>query len=109
MNPVVVVHLFAAALAISLAIPLIRRRVKMNPWYGVRIPAAFASEASWFEINRHGGWLLLAWGAALAATAAVGAFLPRRDWVAYDWTALAVVMVGLAAVIGLILRRARKA
>jgi hypothetical protein len=108
MNPVVIVHLLAAILTIAAAVPLIQGKVKMNPWYGVRIPAAFESEERWFEINRYGGRLLFAWGVAIAGTALVGAFLERRTWVAYDWTALAIIMGGLALVVVLIFQHARK-
>ena len=79
----------------------------MNRWYGVRIREAFVSEERWFEINEYGGRLLLIWSLAIAATAAVGAFLPSRDWVAYDWAALVVVLGGLALVMALIHQHAR--
>jgi hypothetical protein len=107
-NPVVIVHLLAAVAAVAAAVPLIQGKVKMNPWYGVRIPAAFESDERWFEINRHGGRLLFAWGVAIAVTALVGAFLKRRAWVTYDWTALVIIMGGLALVVAQIYRHARK-
>jgi hypothetical protein len=44
----------------------------------------------------------------IAGTALVGAFLERRTWVAYDWTALAIIMGGLALVVVLIFQHARK-
>jgi hypothetical protein len=108
MNPVVIVHLLVAGMAVLTAVPLIARRVKMNQWYGVRISAAFVSEERWFEINHYGGRLMLVWGLVIAATAAVGAFLPRKDWAAYDWASLVVVLGGLAIVIALICRHARE-
>lgn len=98
MNPVVVIHFLAAALVIVAAVPLIRRKVGMNPWYGVRIPAAFASSESWFDLNQYGGRLLLRWGCSIAVVATVGAFLPRNEWIAYDWIALVVILGGLAIV-----------
>ncbi len=52
------------ALLVALAIPLIRRIVRPNRVYGIRIPAAFASEEAWYRINRHGGFCLLAFGIA---------------------------------------------
>lgn len=109
MNPAVIVHLLAAIVAMAAALPLIKGKVKMNPWYGVRIPAAFESEARWFEINRHGGRLLLLWGLVIAATAMGGAFLPRRAWVAYDCGATVVITVGLVLVIVRIYWHARAA
>jgi hypothetical protein len=51
-------------LFVALAVPLIRGRVKPNCAYGVRIPAAFASEEAWYRVNRHGGFCLLAFGLA---------------------------------------------
>lgn len=108
MNPVVVVHLVAAVIAIGVAVPLTRRRVKMNHWYGVRIPAAFESEEAWFDINQYGGRLLMVWGLVIAATACAGAFLKRKDWIAYDWTASAIVVAGLLVVVGSIYRYARR-
>ncbi len=107
MNPIVIVHLAAAVAVVLASVPLIRRRVKMNPWYGVRIPAAFESEERWFEINAYGGRLLLRWGLVIAATAIVGAFLGREHWVVYDRTALAIICVGLAVVIVKIMRHSR--
>ena len=47
-----------------LAVPLIRGRVRPNHLYGIRIPAAFASEEAWYRINRHGGFCLLGFGIA---------------------------------------------
>ena len=108
MNPVVIVHLIAALIGIAASIPLIGRRVRMNHWYGVRITAAFESDERWYEINNYGGRLLLLWSVAIAATAVVGAFLQRRDWVTYDWAALVVVLGGLALVMALIYRHARR-
>jgi len=52
-------------LFLALAIPLIVRMVKPNRVYGVRIPAAFASEEAWYRINRHGGFCLLGYAIAL--------------------------------------------
>jgi uncharacterized membrane protein len=109
MNPVAIVHLFAAGAVIAAALPLIRRKVKMNHWYGFRIPEAFVSEERWMEINHYGGRLLLFWGLVLGATAVVGAFLQKKDWVAYDWTALAIVVIGLAVVMAQTYRYARNA
>ncbi|MEM9281131.1 MAG: SdpI family protein [Verrucomicrobiota bacterium] len=54
-------HLLIALLTIGLSIPLIRRRVQMNQWYGVRIPRAFESDDSWYKVNQFGGKCLLGW------------------------------------------------
>lgn len=107
MNPVVLIHLLAALLTIAAALPLILRRVRMNHWYGVRVPAAFASEEAWFAINRYGGRLLLGWGGMIALIALVGALLEREAWLAYNWTSLGLILGGLAFVGWKIFRFAR--
>src|ERR1017187_8333082 len=108
MNPVITIHLVAAIIIIAVSVPLIQRRVKMNHWYGVRIPAAFASDEAWFDINHYGGRLLLFWGLAIAATAMVGALLEKKDWMTYNWTALVIILGGLAFVVAKTFEYARK-
>lgn len=108
MNPVVPVHLSAALVTILISVPLIWKKVKMNHWYGVRIPAAFGSQEAWFDINRFGGRLLLFYGFVIAATAMVGSLLDRQYWIPYDWTALVIIMGGLFIVVAMIYRYAQR-
>ena len=56
-------------LLIMLAIPLIRRRVPPNDWYGVRIAATFADEWVWYEANARSGRDLLILGIVQMAVA----------------------------------------
>ena len=99
MNPVALAYLSAAVITIAISVPLVRRKVKMNHWYGVRIPQSFESEEAWYDINHHGGLLLLYWGFLVAATALVGACLQKKDWISYDWIAPVVVIGSLALVV----------
>ena len=46
-------------LLIGISIPLIKRSIQMNQYYGVRTPEAFKSEENWYEINSYGGKQLL--------------------------------------------------
>lgn len=57
----------AGILLIGLATPLIRRRVKPNGTYGVRVPATLADEFVWYDINARGGWHLLGIGVVYLA------------------------------------------
>jgi uncharacterized membrane protein len=52
-----VVPLFAAmgVLLVALAIPLFRRRIKPNLWYGLRVPATLADEGVWYDANAASG------------------------------------------------------
>jgi uncharacterized membrane protein len=108
LNPVVIVHMGAALIVVAGSIPLIAGRVKMNRWYGMRVPGAFVSEMRWTEINRYGGRLLLAWGTTMALTAVAGAFLGREHWLAYNCAALTVIVGGLVLVVASVTRYARK-
>lgn len=84
-------------LLIGLAIPLIRRRVKPNPWYGFRTAKTMSSEAIWYEANAYAGrWLL--WVGIVFVAAAIGLFFVfRGDFVTYNITC-AVVLLSLLAV-----------
>lgn len=99
MHVIPVMHLVASIIAALLAIPLIRRRVKMNHWYGFRLPAAFESESAWFDINHYGGRLLLAWAAIVAVTATVGLTLEKQHLLAYCWTSAGIMSGGPAVII----------
>ena len=44
---------------IAICIPLLKRKVKMNDWYGFRISKAFQSEENWFSINAYGAKKLI--------------------------------------------------
>ena len=50
----------------ALSYPLYKGMVKMNHFYGVRTPRAFASEENWYRMNRYGGKLLMIWSVCLA-------------------------------------------
>jgi len=57
----------ASLVMISIAIPLLLRRVPPNALYGLRVPATFADEWVWYEANARSGRDLLALGAVLMA------------------------------------------
>jgi len=40
-----------ALVIIGLSWPLVKRKIKRNQIYGIRIPEAFKSEERWLEIN----------------------------------------------------------
>ena len=47
-------------------LPLARRRVRPNRWYGLRIPATFADEHVWYEANAACGRDLVLLGCSAA-------------------------------------------
>ena len=107
MNPIALTHLIAGLAAVAVSLPLIKRKIRMNPWYGIRIPAAFASDERWFEINEYGGRLLLRWGVLIAAVAVPGCFLSKTWWPLYGLASTAIIALSLGLVLRLIFRHAR--
>lgn len=72
-----IITLFSAGLLISgISIPLIKRKVKPNSFYGFRIPKAFASKENWYKINEYGGRLFFYWGLFISATSLIFFLLP---------------------------------
>jgi uncharacterized membrane protein len=77
-----VMFIFAGGMIAALALPLIKRNVKMNALYGIRIPKAFESEEAWYAINEYGGRMLLkssfVWFVSGAAAIALPFLLPQE-------------------------------
>src|SRR4051812_44592985 len=84
-------------LSIGLAIPLIRRRVKPNKTYGLRVPATFADEWVWYEANAGTGRDLLYGG--LCELAAALLLLPISI-VAYALINAGVILVSVLWMVG---------
>lgn len=94
---------------IGAGLPLMRRRVPPNRWYGVRLPSTLGDERTWYSVNERSGRDLVVVGTAvvfLALSAPV--VLPR--WAPEFRTLLVafVLIVGLAAVTGRAIRHAKR-
>ena len=61
-------------LLILIALPLIKRRIKPNPWYGFRVRATLENPDVWYDVNAHMGRRLLI-GGLITTLAAVLLFL----------------------------------
>lgn len=84
-------------ITISLSLPLIYRKVPMNAFYGVRIPASLASERRWYEINAFGGRLLAKWSVLIIISGLTGFFLPQSALFVYQWVVVGVVLISVLA------------
>jgi uncharacterized membrane protein len=58
-------HVLTGVLCILISIPLLKERVKMNRFYGIRLKKSFQSEESWYRMNRQGARILMRWSAGL--------------------------------------------
>ncbi len=66
-------------LFIVLAVPLMRRKVPRNSWYGLRIPDTLEDDRVWFEANARLGRETLWSGLAIVVAASVAAFALGDD------------------------------
>lgn len=97
-----------ALIVMGVSLPLVKRKIRPNRWYGIRIPEAFKSEERWFELNQYGGRLMIWWGVVIAITAGIGLALEKKYWLVYTFSELAVMLGGLGIVVALIFRYAAK-
>ena len=67
-----------AVLTIAVSIPLLKDKIKMNWWYGVRFPKSFKSDENWYAMNRYGGKRLIFWSVVLIVIVLLVLVLPLR-------------------------------
>ncbi len=92
-----VMQICASLVLIVLSIPLIRRMVPPNMWYGFRVPRTLRDPVVWYEANAYSGKCLLAAGLVIVAASVSLYFVPTLDGPTYA-TACAVVALGVLAV-----------
>jgi hypothetical protein len=77
-----IIFIFAGGVMIALSLPLIKRQVKMNALYGIRIGKSFESEEAWYAINEYGGRVLMrlsyVWFAGGIASIVMGIVFPAN-------------------------------
>ncbi len=100
MNLIALVILSAGVLVYLVSLPLVYRKIPMNYFYGIRIPAAFESDERWYEINAYGGRQMTTWSWLIIAAGLVGLFIPRNAVPFY--TPISTVVVLLAVLIPVI-------
>lgn len=69
----------AGCVGIALGLPLMKRKIKMNYGYGVRIAKSMQSEENWFKINEYGGRQLVAWSLPLIVWGLLCFAIPMKD------------------------------
>ena len=65
MDSIILIYLVVGILFIAISIPLIKRKVKINNWYGVRLPQTMKNEKIWYAVNEKSGKHLFAFGTAI--------------------------------------------
>lgn len=68
-------NILVALLIILLSTPLLKRRIPMNRWYGVRFKRSFKSDDNWYRINAYAAKQLILWSIPLLLIGALTFFL----------------------------------
>jgi uncharacterized membrane protein len=93
---------------LSVSLPLIFRKVPMNPYYGFRVAASYASPERWYSINEYSGRLLAKWSTLPILTGLLGFFLSEEWFVAYSSVAVLALLCTAAVPSVFTLRWIRK-
>jgi hypothetical protein len=74
MLTLLILYVVTGLLLAGLAVPLIKRKVPPNIWYGFRVKATLENEAIWYPVNEYTGWWLLGIGLMTVVVAVVAFF-----------------------------------
>jgi len=72
-------NIITGIVIIGFAIPVIKRRIGPNQWYGFRICKTFQSDELWYDINAYGGRQMLIWAIPMIAAGVACLFIPLSD------------------------------
>ena len=90
MATILILYIVLGLLMVVLAVPLIRRKVKPNGFYGFRVPQTLSDPEVWYAVNAHFGRRLLVTGVATTLAALLLYTLPDLDVDSYAWALSAV-------------------
>ncbi|MBI4830675.1 MAG: SdpI family protein [Candidatus Lindowbacteria bacterium] len=72
-------NIFVGVLIIAVCIPLLKYKVKMNHWYGIRFKKSFESTENWYKINRYGARRMIPWSVLIVVIGILTLFVPVGD------------------------------
>ena len=78
----------------ALSIPLIRKKVKFNAWYGIRTGETMSDEKIWYKVNSIMGKYLFVFGLIVSALSVYFYFFPFNEEYEMVYTLLGVLMIG---------------
>ena len=109
MSPQLTALLVSGLVLIGAGIPLMRRRVPPNRWYGVRLPSTLSDESAWYSVNERSGRDLIVVGTAVVLIALSAPVVVHRWAPEFRTLLVAVVLVaGLAVVTGRAIRHVKR-
>ena len=97
MMPIFLIMFIAlGGIFIGLSIPLIKRKVPPNPWYGFRVRRTLRDPDVWYPANEYAAWRLLWVGIATLIVAVAAYFVPNVELPVYATIVAAAAVIGLA-------------
>lgn len=90
---ILILYIAGGLLLALLSLPLLRDKIRPNPWYGFRVPKTLNDPEVWYPANRHIAKRQLVAGISLALTAAILYLLPGLSVDAYALAGLIVFML----------------
>ena len=103
-----VVFFITGILFSGLAIPLIRRKVKMNAWYGIRTPETMDNESIWYDVNAIMGRYLFTFGLLISVIALYYIYYPLDYEYKMVYILLGILMIGTILFVKLSFSTAKK-
>jgi hypothetical protein len=88
----VVYPVLVGVVFVVLGVPLARRRIKRNSWYGYRIRITLKDEAIWYPVNERGGRHLVVLGSSLIVVGLLGLFFTGNEGTQRDLLILGIVL-----------------
>lgn len=92
----------------ALSIPLIKRKVKINNWYGIRLPQTTKSESVWYEVNATMGKYLFVFGIIISVLSIYFYFYPLENEFFMIYLLLAILIIGTMLFIRISIKYSRK-
>jgi uncharacterized membrane protein len=100
---------FISGIIISaLAIPLIRRKIKINSWYGIRIPQTMENEKIWYAVNEIMGKYIFAWGIIISILSLYFSLNPTDPKFLMTYILLTILILGTVLLVILSYKIANK-
>ena len=93
-----VIYFGAGALLYAIGLPLARRRIKPNPWYGFRTVRTLKDPNIWYPANAFVGTKLVRFGMCLMASSVACTFVPDVTEVAYAIGLTGLLLIGVAMI-----------
>ena len=91
-----VILLILCAITAALGVPLIVKIVPPNPVYGVRTKRTLDSPEVWYDVNKFGGWALV----AAAGVTALLLMMYSGTWLKSGWAQLAAFVIPVLGAVG---------